>query len=98
MTGIHKFLLVLMVVGACACFPSPSFAQSPRASASPPVNAQQSDDRHENDVDFGSRETDARTRLILRAEKKAYEEHVARAKEASDLAGELKTRSEERRV
>jgi hypothetical protein len=42
-------------------------------------------------VDFGARETDARTRLILKAEKKAYDEHVARAKEASDLAAELRT-------
>ncbi len=48
-------------------------------------------DDHDNDVDFGSRETDARTRLILKAEKKEHEEHVARAKEASDLATELKT-------
>lgn len=91
MTGINKFSLVLIVLGACACFASPSFAQSPPPSASPPVNAQQSDDRHENDVDFGSRETDARMRLILRAEKKAYEEHVARAKEAKQLALDLKT-------
>ena len=62
-------------------------ATTPSPSSSPPANNK--DDG--NDVDFGSRETDARTRLILKAEKKAYEEHVARAKEASELAAELKT-------
>ena len=35
------------------------------------------------------RETDARTRLILKKEKKEYEEHVERAQEARDLAAEL---------
>ncbi len=40
-------------------------------------------------VDFGSREFDARTRLILKAEKKAHQEHVDRAKEARELAAEL---------
>src|ERR1044072_896275 len=67
---------------------------SPRTPIAPPPSAPPTNnnkDDHDNDVDFGSRETDARTRLILKAEKKAYEEHVARAKEASDLATELKT-------
>jgi hypothetical protein len=73
----------------------PVRAQStPRSPIAPPPSAPPTNnnkDDHENDVDFGSRETDARTRLILKAEKKEYEEHVARAKEASDLAAELKT-------
>ena len=71
---------------------TPTVAQSSSASPPPPtapVTNNKND--HDDDVDFGSRETDARTRLILKAEKKAYEEHVARAKEASDLAAELKT-------
>jgi hypothetical protein len=54
-----------------------------------PVMPQPTPERREDRVDFGSRETDARTRLILKAEKKAYEEHVERAKEARDLAAEL---------
>jgi hypothetical protein len=72
----------------------PAHAQSsPRSPIAPPPSpppANKQDD-HDNDVDFGSRETDTRTRLILKAEKKAYDEHVARAKEASDLATALKT-------
>jgi hypothetical protein len=68
-------------------------AQSSRSPIAPPPSSPPTitKDDHDNDVDFGSRETDARARLILKAEKKAYEEHVARAKEASELAGELKT-------
>jgi hypothetical protein len=85
---------VLAVVCALFVTAIPAFAQSsPRSPIAPPPTpppANKQDD-HDNDVDFGSRETDARTRLILKAEKKAYDEHVARAKEASDLAGQLKT-------
>ena len=86
-----------ILTAACGLFVTamPAFAQSsPRSPIAPPPSAQPTNnnkDDHDNDVDFGSRETDARTRLILKAEKKAYEEHVARAKEASDLAAELKT-------
>ena len=45
--------------------------------------------RADDGIDFGNRETDARTRMILKKEKKDYEEHVERAKEARDLAAEL---------
>ena len=47
-------------------------------------------DRRDDGIDFGNRETDVRTRLILRKEKKEYEEHVERAQEARDLAAELR--------
>jgi hypothetical protein len=66
-----------------------AFAQA-RPSSTPPTASPPSEDKHEPDVDFGSRETDARTRLIIKAEKKAYEEHVARANEAKQIAAELK--------
>ena len=45
--------------------------------------------RRHDGIDFGNRETDTRTRLILKKEKKDYEEHVERAQEARDLAAEL---------
>lgn len=54
-----------------------------------PVMPQPSPERREDKVDFGSREFDARTRMALKQEKKNYEEHVERAKEARDLAAEL---------
>src|SRR5687768_9756007 len=46
-------------------------------------------ERRKDGIDFSTRETDARTRLILKKEKKDYEEHVERAQEARDLAAEL---------
>lgn len=46
-------------------------------------------ERRHDGIDFGMRETDARTRLILKKEKKEYEENVERAQEARDLAAEL---------
>jgi hypothetical protein len=46
-------------------------------------------DRRNDGIDFGNRETDTRTRMILKKEKKDYEEHVERAQEARDLAAEL---------
>ncbi|HZI50088.1 MAG TPA: hypothetical protein VFD75_19980 [Pyrinomonadaceae bacterium] len=83
-------LIGLLVISATGSAWAQSSPRSPIAPPPSPPPANNKDD-HDNDVDFGSRETDTRTRLILKAEKKAYEEHVARAKEASDLAGELKT-------
>jgi hypothetical protein len=53
-------------------------------------------DKPDGDVDFSQRERDMQTRLILRAEKKAYEEHLARAREARQLASDLETSFESR--
>lgn len=46
-------------------------------------------ERRNDGIDFGNRETDTRTRMILKKEKKDYEEHVERAQEVRDLAAEL---------
>lgn len=95
MNLVESFAVAALVaVFGLMIWPAAARAQSsPRSPIAPapssPPSTNNKDD--ENDVDFASRETDARTRLILKAEKKEYEEHVARAKEASDLATELKT-------
>jgi len=88
--GTFCALTLALLISAVISARAQSSPRSPIAPPPTPPPANNKDDR-DNDVDFGSRETDARTRLILKAEKKAYEEHVARAKEASDLATELKT-------
>lgn len=83
-----------MVLAAWLLFASAAFSQTrpvPANPSQPPTAEQSSPDKHETEIDFGSRETDARTRLMIKAEKKAYEEHVARAKEAKQLAADLKT-------
>lgn len=46
-------------------------------------------DKRNDGIDFGNRETETRTRMMLKKEKKDYEEHVERAHEARDLAAEL---------
>ena len=68
-----------MVIGSSAA----------RAHAAHSATISKSDDKRNDGIDFGNRETDARTRLILKKEKKDYEEHVERAQEARDLAAEL---------
>lgn len=49
-------------------------------------------------IEFSTREHEVRTRLILKEEKKNYEEHVARAKEARQIASDLKAAYEMRSV
>ncbi len=46
-------------------------------------------ERRHDGIGFGNRETETRTRMVLKKEKKEYEEHVERAQEARDLAAEL---------
>jgi hypothetical protein len=65
-------------------------AQTSLPAKAPPSSQPTPDEKHNDDVDFGMREDDARTRLALKAEKKAYEEHVSRAKEALEIAEGLK--------
>lgn len=57
----------------------------------PPSETPRSAEKKDDDVDFSTRESDMRTRLILKAEKKAYEENVERAKEARQIASDLKS-------
>ena len=87
-------LSTVLMLGALLLFASAAVSQTrppaPPSAQQPPNTQQSSDDKHEPDVDFGSRETDARTNLAIKAEKKAYDEHVARAKEAKQLAADLK--------
>jgi hypothetical protein len=56
------------------------------------------ENKRDGDIDFSSRESEMRTRLILKKEKKDYEEHVARAKEARQIASDLKSAFETRKA
>lgn len=89
--SVATFAAAFVLMVAVAPVRAQSSSSSPIAPAPEKPAPQNNKDDRDDDINFGSRETDARTRLILKAEKKAYEEHVARAKEASDLATELKT-------
>ena len=48
-----------------------------------------SKDDSKNDARFGSPEAEIRSKLEIKEEKKKYDEHVARAKEVSQLACEI---------
>ena len=54
------------------------------------------EEKRDEDMDFSSREADMRTRLAIKKAKKDYEENVARAKEARQLASDLKIAYETR--
>lgn len=86
-----KFLLVArsLIVGVSLFLAAATAGLAQIRSATPPLPQPTPQDREEK-VDFNTRESEMRTRLILKAEKKAYEEHVARAKEARQIAAYLK--------
>ena len=53
-----------------------------------------SKDGSKDDVRFGSPEAEMRTKLEIKEEKKKYDEHLARAKEVSELASQISTNYE----
>jgi hypothetical protein len=62
---------------------------SPPPSSEPRSTNSDKDDKNDPFHDFGSPENEMRARQALKVEKKQYDENVARAREASDLASEL---------
>jgi flagellar biosynthesis/type III secretory pathway protein FliH len=73
------------LVGSAAA-QSQSRPSTPLPSPEPiPTNPNKPD----SSTDFGSPESEMRARLILKAEKKQYDENVARAREAAQLATHL---------
>ena len=75
------FLFLASVVTFGQTRPIPSATPEP-----PPTNPTKPDSSL---PDFGSPESEMRARVMLKAEKKQYDENVARAREASQLATEL---------
>ena len=53
-----------------------------------PTDSQNSN-RDSQNTDLGSRENEMRAKLILKEEKKRYDEHLGRAREAAQLASQL---------
>jgi flagellar biosynthesis/type III secretory pathway protein FliH len=65
---------------------------------SPPPDSPSPFKKDSSSPDFGSPESEMHARLILKAEKKEYDENVARAKEASQLATQLEETYEAKKV
>lgn len=86
---------VLFVAGLLLLLSSPAPSQTkPKTSPpSPPPRSEPLSTNSDKDDspfhDFGSPEREMRARQELKAEKKQYDENVARAREASELASEL---------
>ena len=83
--------LRIALLGVWLFIPGSIWAQgqgSPASTSTPPSQAPTSD-KEDRSADFGSNEAEMRARLILKAEKKEYDENVARAREVSDLATQL---------
>ena len=69
-------------------------SQTPKPNFPPPSDPSIKDsskDDSKNDVRFGSPEAEMRSKWEIKEEKKKYDEHVARAKEISQLASQIST-------
>jgi DNA repair ATPase RecN len=88
------FALTLLLVGSASA--NSQTRPSPPPPADPPaINPTKTDS---SSPDFGSPESEMRARLTLKAEKKQYDENVARAREASQLATQLVEAYEAKKV
>ena len=76
----------LLLSVALLAFASLAYGQSTLPSSSPDPTKDGSKD---DSTRFGSPEAEMRSKLLLKEEKKRYDEHLARAKEISELASQL---------
>jgi DNA repair ATPase RecN len=88
------FALTLLLLGAASAN-SQTRPTPPPPSDPPAINPTKTDS---SSPDFGSPESEMRARLTLKAEKKQYDENVARAREASQLATQLVEAYEAKKV
>lgn len=82
---------LLLLAAALLIFVSSAYGQTvPRPSASPPSDP--SNDRNKDDpsTNYGSPENEMRAKLIIKEEKKRYDENLARAREVSGIASQLR--------
>jgi hypothetical protein len=83
---------ILFAAGLMLLLSAPAQSQTKPASdpTPPPITPRSDQDKSDSSFpDFGSPESEMRTRQALKAEKKEYDDNVARAREASQLASAL---------
>ena len=78
-----------LVVTALFVFAVSAFGQSPMPTSTPPSDPTLKEGSKDDSVRFGSPESEMRSKLLIKEEKKRYDEHLARAKEVSQIASEL---------
>jgi hypothetical protein len=94
---ILRGLILALAVFVFACG---AFGQTlPRPSATPPSDpAQNIPGKDDSNPNFGSPENEMRANLMLKEEKKRYDENVARAREVSQLATQVSEHYEKQRA
>ncbi len=82
---------LFFLVGSVAAQSQPRPSASPSGVDSNQNNLNKPDkiDKQDSTPDFGSPESEMRAKLILKAEKKQYDENLARAREAADIGKQL---------
>src|SRR5438874_4050813 len=91
---MRRYLLLSLVLLA---FTASAYGQSAEPKPTPPSDPM-TKDGSKDDPRFGSPEAEMRSKLALKDEKKKYDEHVARAKEVSQIALQLSESYEARKA
>jgi hypothetical protein len=82
-----------------ACAPARAQGTAPNPATTLPDPRQQGPDKSDRTLtDFGDPTNEMRTKLLIKADKKQYEENVARAKEADDIASGLRETYESKKA
>lgn len=96
---------ILFVAGLLLLFPSLTPSQTKPNTSNPtpppisePRSKEDPDDKSDPFHDFGSPEREMRKRAELKEEKKQYDENLARAREASELASDIVKTYEAKKV
>jgi hypothetical protein len=79
----------LLLVVALFLFSASAYSQSAQPASTPPSDPNLKEGSKDDSPRFGSPEAEMRSKLELKDEKKKYDEHLARAKEVSQLASQL---------
>jgi hypothetical protein len=92
LTCAIAFAAVLLLFGSISAYsqttvPPPSEVRP--SSEGPPSGRPSKSDKDDLGPDIGSHESEMKARLELRAEKKQYDDNLARAKETADIASQL---------
>jgi hypothetical protein len=85
------FLLGVTITVSASSYAQSTQTNKPFPPSSDPTLKDTSKDGSKDDTRFGSPEAEMRSKLEIKEEKKKYDEHVARAKEVSDLASQVWT-------
>src|SRR5215831_16254151 len=91
--NVRRMMRLILLLVLIIAFAAAAYAQSAQAKPNPapsdPTLKDSSKDGSKDDTRFGSPEAEMRSKLEIKEEKKKYDEHVARAKEVSELASKM---------